>query len=607
MIQCVDISLSHAGNPLFKNVSFSLNKKERIGLVGRNGSGKTTLLRLLTSEETPDSGTILIPKDYRLGYLQQHIHFTFDSILDETCLGLPQGEQDQTFKAEAMLLGLGFTKDTLKLPINNLSGGYQLRIHLAKVLLSNPDCLLLDEPTNYLDILSLRFLSRFLQRWDKELILISHDREFMDGVTTHTLGIHRNQVKKVQGPTTALFSLIVQQEEQYQKQKITQEKKIAHMQSFIDRLGAKATKAAQTQSRKKMLEKIPALEELKSLENLDFTFQETPFYGKKLLEASSIAFSYTKDSPLIKDVSLLLEKSTRVAIIGKNGSGKSTLLSLLARELVPQQGALFYADNISFGYFGQTNIQRLSKEKTVEEEIAAANPELSYSSVKAIAGTMMFPGKLSEKKVGILSGGEKSRVLLGKILAKPCNLLFLDEPTHHLDIESVEALLDALEAFSGAILLVTHSELLLKRLQPDALIICHEGRQEFFLGTYEEFLEKGGFEEESEEKVETRPSPRVDDRRARAEFVAARSRALKPLKNDIDALEKKIIALEEIQKIELQKLEHALGNQDTQVIQELVKTTGKRAKEIEDLFDHLLHLNAEYEEKSRSFKSENGD
>ncbi len=606
MIQCSDLSLSYTGVPLFLNATFSINKKERVGLVGRNGSGKTTLLRLLTQEESPDTGSILIPKDYELGYLNQHIRFSHENIVEEACLGLPAEEKTQVFKAEAMLLGLGFTKETLSSPVSTLSGGFHLRLHLAKVLLSEPDCLLLDEPTNYLDILSLRFLNRFLQRWQKELILISHDREFLDGIITHTLGIHRNQIKKVQGPTSNFFSLIVEQETLYEKQKATQEKKISHMQSYIDRLGAKASKASQAQSRVKMLAKIPALEELKAIESLEFSFQEKPFLGKKLLEASSIEFSYT-DSPLIKDVSLLLEKSTRVAIIGKNGSGKSTLLSLLAGELPPTKGTCIYADTITSGYFGQTNIERLSPEKSVEEEIAAANPNLPYTAVKSLAGLMMFSGKLSEKKVSILSGGEKSRVLLGKILAKPCNVLFLDEPTHHLDIESIEALMDALEAFSGAVVLVTHSELVLKRFQPDLLIICHQGRQELFLGTYEEFLEKGGFEEEIEEKPAAKPSPRIEDRRARAEAVAQRSKLLKPIKTQMEIQEKKIIALEEVQKAELQQLEQAYQEEKKETILTLLKSTGKREKEIQTLFQALLDLNTTYEERKCSLEYMSSD
>ena len=600
MIQCTDLSLAYVGVTLFEKVSFSLNEKERVGLVGRNGSGKTTILRLLTRQEIPDGGSIHMPKGYRLGYLDQHIRFTKEDVLDEACLGLPHDAQNDVYKAEALLFGLGFTETTLHSPISSLSGGFQLRLHLAKVLLAEPDCLLLDEPTNYLDILSLRFLKKFLQKWKRELILISHDREFMDSITTHTLGIHRAKMKKVQGGTENLFALLLQEEELYEKQKVTQEKKVAHLQSYIDRFGAKASKAGQAQARKKSLEKIPALEKLKSIESLDFSFHETLHNPLKLLEAKNLSFSYSQEDSLIKDFSLLIERSSRVAIVGKNGNGKSTLLSLLAQEIQPQNGLLIPSDNISFGYFGQTNIERLTQSKTVEEEIAQANPLLTYATTKQIAASMMFKGGSSEKKISVLSGGERSRVLLGKIVAKTCNLLLLDEPTHHLDVESIEALIDALEAFHGAIVIVTHSELLLRRLAIDTLVVCHEGRQEVFSGTYDEFLEKRGFEEEREE-VAVKKVPQKEDRVARAELVTQRSRALKPLKNKMEATEKRIIALEQEQKKEQSSLEMVVESGDSKTLQQLMQSIGKRQKEIDSSFEELIELHSTYEREKNTF------
>ena len=379
----------------------------------------------------------------------------------------------------------------------NVGVGFQLRLHLAKVLLSEPDCLLLDEPTNYLDILSIRFLSRFLKQWKGELILISHDREFMDDVTTHTLGVHRKKVKKVKGGTTVFFERVIQEEEIYARTRQNLEKKKAHLQSYIDRFGAKASKAAQAQSRQKMLGRIPALEELKNLYNLNFNFHERPFMGKKMVEVKEIVFSYEMEKPIIHEFSLAIEKGERIAIIGKNGYGKSTLLRLISGELGPLKGEVRVSEAASIGYFGQTNIQRLKDSATIEEEISVANPTLNLTDVKSICGQMMFGGDAAKKKISVLSGGEKSRVLLGKILAKPCNLLLLDEPTHHLDVESIEALIDALEDFEGAVVIVTHSELILKRLALHKLIVCHVSRQELFLGHYEDFLEKVGWEEEA--------------------------------------------------------------------------------------------------------------
>jgi len=499
MIQFDRVSLALSGHSLFQDVSFTLQKGEKCGLVGRNGSGKSTLLRLIEKEMESDQGNITCPKDYHIGYLSQHIHFTEETLLDEAALGLPYAERDHLYKAEKILFGLGFTKEDLYVHPSQFSGGFHLRLHLAKVLISHPDCLLLDEPTNYLDILSIRWLKKFLKEWKGEFIIISHDRDFMDQVTTHTMGIHREKVRKIKGSTIDFFEQILSEEEVHEKTRQKIDKKRAHMQSFVDRFGAKATKAAQAQSRVKRLEKEPALEKLNALYELSFSFNEAPFPGQKMVDGKELSFSYSEE-PLIEDFSLEIEKGERIAIIGKNGRGKSTLLRLIADDLEAKQGNLALSDNTKVGYFGQTHIDHLNGKHTIEQEIALANSTLNFSEVKGIAGLMMFSGALSEKKISILSGGEKSRVLIGKIIAKPCNLLLLDEPTHHLDIESIEALIDALESFAGSVVIVTHSELILRRLDLDKIIVCEKGKQTLFYGNYDEFLEKLGWEEEKKEQ-----------------------------------------------------------------------------------------------------------
>lgn len=497
MIQVDGLTLGYHGEYLFEGASFSIQPGERCGLVGRNGSGKSSLLKILAGKENPDDGTIAKRKNYLIGILDQHIVFTKPTLLEEAALGLRPDEQDYIYKAEAILFGLGFSEKDLDRNPSEFSGGYQLRLHLAKVLIGEPDCLLLDEPTNYLDIVSIRWFTNFLLEWKGEFLLITHDREFMDSVTTHTMGIHRQKVTKIKGSTINFFEQIMQKEEVYEKTRLNLEKKREHLQGFIDRFGAKASKATQAASKAKALGRIPVLENLKNLYQLDFNFNEAPFHGKKMLEASGVAFSYTPnvDKHLIDKLNIAIEKKQRFAIIGKNGRGKSTMLRLLAGDLEPLKGTIKRSDNLEIGYFGQTNIDRLHPRNTIEEEVASANSKLTYTQVKAICGLMMFSGDKSTKTNSVLSGGEKSRVLLGKILATRCNLLLLDEPTHHLDMESIEALIDAIEDFEGAVIIVTHSELILKRMQLDQIIICHEGKQEIFLGTYEEFLEKNGWHE----------------------------------------------------------------------------------------------------------------
>ena len=606
MIQVTDVSMSHGDHVLFAKATFTVNSGERCALVGRNGTGKTTLLRLIIGQETPDKGVVTMPKGYRLGYLNQHIHFSRPTVIEEAVLGLQEEDRDNVYKAERILFGLGFKAEDLISPTDKLSGGYHLRLHLAKVLLSEPNCLLLDEPTNYLDILSMRFLTRFLQKWNGELIVVSHDREFMDSISTHTLGIHRNSVRKVKGKIADLFAPILLEEETYEKSRETLEKKRTHMQTFVERLGAKASKASQAQSRKKMLAKIPALEALKAIEDLDFCFHEAPFQGKKLGEIKDASFSYhTDQGPLITNLSCVIGKGDRIAIVGKNGYGKSTILKLLAQEIKPHCGSVSFSDQASIGYFGQTNIQRLNEHSTVESEISSANPTLPFTDVRRICAQMMFKGKQAEKSIRILSGGEKSRVLLGKILAKSCNLLLLDEPTHHLDVESVEALIDAIEAFSGAVVIVTHSELILQRLELNTLIVCHAGRQELYMGGYEEFLRKVGWQEEAvTEKPKAAPIDRAEEKRRRAELVTLRSKALRPIKEQMDRLEATIITLEEAQKNDQHRFESLSEQGNSPAPQELLINMGKRAREIERLFEQLLELGNAYETKKNEFMLE---
>ncbi len=580
MIQFDKVSLAFSGHFLFEDASFTLQKGERCALVGRNGSGKSTLFHLINGTLEPDEGCISISKNYKIGYLQQHIHFSEPTILQEAALGLPSEEKDHLYKAEKILFGLGFTEEDLDAHPSQFSGGFHLRLHLAKVLVAQPDCLLLDEPTNYLDILSIRWLTTFLSKWPGEFILISHDRDFLDQVSTHTMGIHRQKVKKMKGSTIDFFQHILLEEELHEKTRTKTDKKRAHLQNYIDRFGAKASKATQAQSKQKMLEREPILEKLNQLSELAFSFHEAAFPGAKLLDAKHLQFGYTEE-PLIIDFSLEIEKGERVAIIGKNGRGKSTLLRLLGHDLIPKQGNLILSENTRIGYFGQTHIDRLNTQHTIEEEIGRANPALNFTQVKRIAGNMLFSGELSEKKISVLSGGERSRVLLGKIIANPCNLLLLDEPTHHLDIESIEALIDALEDFSGAIVLVTHSELILRRLNLNKIILCEEAKQTLFLGNYDEFLEKIGWEDEKKPN----PSKKTPNtRKERADGVLKRAAVLKPIEKQIEQQEKKIAALEELQKQSQHQLAQGAPSP------ELLKELSRQQKELIQLETELYAL-----------------
>lgn len=497
MIQVSRLNKAYAGQVLFEDMTFSLQKREKVGLIGRNGHGKSTLFRILLGQEEADSGDIAIPRGYRIGHLPQTIQFKERTVLAEACLGLPVGHEDEEWQARRILEGLGFSEEGMESSPQSFSGGFQLRINLAKLLLSDPDLLLLDEPTNYLDIVSVRWLQSELQQWRGELILISHDREFMDSVTTHSMMIHRGKVKKSEGDTHKLQDLIAQDEELYEKTRASQLKRKEEAEAFITRFRAQASKATLVQSRIKELEKMNIGDELSEIQSLDFNFTEQPFEAKYLLHCEDLRFGYTAEDLLIKNLSFAVKKNARIGVIGKNGRGKSTLMNLIAGGLKPLGGSIKAHAQMSLGYFGQTNVARLTMTNTVETEIMEANPLLGRTRIRGICGAMMFSGKMAEKKISVLSGGERSRVLLGKILAHPHNLLLLDEPTSHLDMDSIDALVESLRAFDGGVMIVTHSEMILRELC-DSLIIFGDSGLRFFEGSYEDFLERVGWESDAE-------------------------------------------------------------------------------------------------------------
>lgn len=583
MIRFDEVSLSYQGESLLEGISFALNKGERLGVVGRNGSGKTTLFRLIAGDEVPDSGSLMCTKGYRIGLLRQHSIFERRSVFDEALLGLQ--DKEHTYKAEAVLFGLGFQDDDLTRSPHELSGGYQLRLRLARLLLEEPDCLLLDEPTNYLDIVSIRWLYAFLRQFRGECILISHDRSFLDGVTTHIMGIHRKRVRKILGKTEEYYAQILQEEEVHERTRLNLLKKKEHMESFIERFGAKASKASQAQSRMKMVEKLPSLHQLAALSSLSFRFQEASFMGKRMIDTEDISFSF-KD-PLFSNLSLSVDKGDRFAFIGKNGRGKSTFLRLLAQELSPHSGTIRLSDHLRLGYFGQTNKERLDPEKSVFQEISCANPLLNTTEVHAICGLMMFSGQKADKKTALLSGGEKSRVLLGKIVATPCNLLLLDEPTHHLDMESIEALIAAIEMFEGAVVLVTHNEHILSRYNPNKILLFQEGEQSLFLGNYEEFLEKKGWIEEKNPSKEKKKVSLQQEKQERAEQMRLKSQALKPIEKAIQQMEGEIALLEQEQQKETDELIEASSQNHSSRIQSLSKSLAQRADRIDQAYDRL--------------------
>ncbi len=609
MIKIQGLNKSYGPQDLFENASLQMSPGERLGLVGRNGFGKSTLFRLLLEEEDPDSGSITKPRNYRIGHLAQHLNFTMPTILEEGCLGLLPEEEWDHYRVEAILFGLGFTKKDMDRAPSEFSGGFQIRLNLAKVLVSRPNLLLLDEPTNYLDIVSIRWLAGYLRDWDGEMILISHDRGFMDSVTTHTALINRRQIRKVEGNTEKLYELVAQEDEIYEKTLANEDKQRKHAEAFINRFRAQAGRAAMVQSRLKMLNRMPERQQRTEDKDLDFDFHYAPFEAKTLMTVTGLTFGYDANRPLMRDLTLQIQAHDRVAIIGRNGKGKSTLLNVLAGELQAQSGEVKTHPNMKLGYFGQTNISRLNPKMTVEQSVEDANGSLTKSAVMGLCGLMMFSGEQAEKKVAHLSGGEKSRVLLARILAAPANLLFLDEPTNHLDMQSIEALMESMEAFEGASIIVTHSEEILRRIATK-IVIFHHGKAELFPGTYDEFLERIGWDEEEgeEDPVPVVSAPIVnkkEERRQRSQQNVERSKLLGPLKEKITTLESSICANEEKLKNVNEGLVRASETKDTTAFASLSKEAKDLKKSIEEEFQLLESKSQELAEmESASSESE---
>ena len=605
MIQISNLSKDFGEQELFSDLSFKLNAGNRIGLVGRNGSGKSTLFKLILGEEHYDEGDIIIPKGYRIGALRQHLEFTEPTLREEASLALGGDAQYDIYKVEKILFGLGFVQEDLEKDPLSFSGGYQIRINLAKLLVTEPNLLLLDEPTNYLDILSLRWLKSFLRNFQGEVILITHDRDFMDAITTHTMGIVRRTLSLIPGNTHKFYEQLKSNDELYEKQKIAQDKKRKELEEFIARNKARASTASLAQSKVKQLEKMDFMDDLGFDTGLkfDFSFQDTP--AKVLLDVKDLSFGYTPEKRLFKNISFTLEKGECLAIIGKNGTGKSTLLNTIAGELKQLEGRVNSHASMSFGHFGQTNIARLHPTNTVMDEIYAANPSLSASNVRSICGGMMFSGNSAEKKVSLLSGGEKSRVMLGRILAHPANVLFLDEPTHHLDMDSIEALTKAIKNFKGSSIIVSHSEELLRRVA-DRLIIFAKDKAEFFEGGYDLFLEKIGWDEQDDmEEVKVTTAPKVnkkENKKLRATLIQERSKETSALKKEVDKLEAFIMETEDLIALHHAEIITASNKGESSKVMELSKLAAEEERQVEEKFERLEAAQTQLDEITRRYE-----
>lgn len=499
MLNLHNISVSFSGDFLFEDVTFLLNAGDRVGLIGKNGAGKSTMLKLLSREIQPDSGSIATEKEVKIGFLKQDIDFELGrTVLEEAYqafteiqkidLELAQINSDLEIRTdyesesysqllerlsdlthqyeilggyeyigttEKILLGLGFKREDFNKTTETFSGGWRMRIELAKLLLQKNDILLLDEPTNHLDIESILWLETFLNSFPGVVVLVSHDRTFLDNVTNRTIEISLGKIYDFNKPYTEFLSYRSELREIQLASQKNQAKKIEQTEKLIDKFRSKSSKASMAQSLIKKLDKIERIEvdqEDTAVMNISFPVSLTP--GKVVLEISNLTKSFGEKT-ILKDLNLLIERGAKIAFVGQNGQGKSTLIKAIINEF-EYQGNIKIGHNVQLGYFAQNQSEYLNGEKTVLDTMLDAATDANRAKVRDMLGAFLFRADEVDKKVKVLSGGERNRLALCVMLLKPINVLLMDEPTNHLDIASKNVLKTALQKFEGTLLLVSH-------------------------------------------------------------------------------------------------------------------------------------------------------
>ena len=452
-----NIVKEYSSKPILAGITFLVNKRDRIALVGKNGAGKTTLLRLIAGEETPTSGHISRDSDMTIGYLPQHmIHNEGTTLREEVDTVRDKQDPKSIGQMERVLLGLGFERTDFERPCSEFSGGWRMRIELAKILLQQPDLLLLDEPTNHLDIESIQWLEDWIKAAPCAAIIVSHDRAFIDNVTTRTIEISLGKIYDYNVPYSQFVTLRQERHEQQVRAYQNQQKMIKDTEEFIERFRYKATKSVQVQSRIKQLNKLERLEvDLEDNSRLRMKFPPAPRSGDFPVIADDVRKAF--GSHVVFDhVTFTIRRGEKVAFVGKNGEGKTTLVRCIMNELTDYSGTLKIGHNVKIGYFAQNQASLLDGELTVFDTIDRVATGDIRTRIKDILGAFMFGGEAIDKRVKVLSGGERSRLAMIRLLLEPVNLLILDEPTNHLDMRSKDVLKEALQAFDGTVILVSH-------------------------------------------------------------------------------------------------------------------------------------------------------
>ena len=593
MVSLSQVTVSFGGFDLFKDISFLINQRDRIGLVGRNGAGKTTLLKMIAGYQPIDSGIISKPSSLTMGYLPQEMKYTNKgSLIDEVrtafaeviiiekeiknienSLSTRTDYESKEYlelidklshltdrfhhleaggiesKIEKTLLGLGFLKTDFNRLTSEFSGGWRMRIELAKILLQNPELLLLDEPTNHLDIESIQWLEDFLKDYYGAVLLISHDRAFLDNVTKRTIEISLGRIYDYKVSYTKFVELRKERREQQMAAYVNQQKMIGDTERFIERFRSKATKAIQVQSRIKQLDKVERLE-VDDEDNADmhFKFPHAPHSGAVTLELEGLTKNYG-DLNVLKNIDLLIERGSKIAFVGKNGEGKTTLSRIILNE-IEYEGICKHGHNVKVGYFAQNQDELLDGEKTVFQTIDQIAVGDIRPKIRSILGSFLFSGEDVDKKVKVLSGGEKSRLALAKLLLTPVNLLVLDEPTNHLDMRSKDILKQALIKYDGTLIIVSHDRDFLNGLVNLVYEFKDHKIKEYLGGIYE-FLEKKKLAtlKELEKKIsviQTIKTVEITNNKEQYFEKKEQEKVVRKVKTQLIACEKKIDEIEKL-------------------------------------------------------------
>ena len=581
-LQVQELTLAFADREILRDVSFNMNEKTRCALAGANGCGKSTLLKALTGEIQSDSKKVSITKGARISYLPQSdivlgeksVYDTaeegysrFQAVLEEikdceerTGNGgkeamsaaerlselhetlVDSGYWDRKSRIETILMGLGFNVSDFTREAREFSGGYQMRIALARILVENPDFLLLDEPTNYLDIEAMTWLLDYLKGFNGGLMIVSHDQEFLDSLVTEVYELFNGRLTRYIGNYTKYTETRTMEIEALEKAKKKQEEDMEKTEEFIERFRYKATKAKQVQSRIKMMEKVETIEVPGHLKKLHFSFPPSPHSGNDVMVVENLNKKYG-DNTIYSDFSFLVSKGERLAITGRNGAGKSTLLRILAGVDPDYSGVVKDGAGVIKGYFAQDTEKTLNPDNDLVEELETIADTKDQPRLRNMLGAFLFSDDDVFKKVKVLSGGEKSRLALLKILLHPSNLLLLDEPTNHLDINAKEMLLEAIKNYGGTVIFVSHDKHFIKNLATRILYISQDG-PEFFTGGYDYFEYKLEEKEakwrvernKAKEKPEVKPVSSYSEMKAKRNRIRALEKELESISKEMDGL-----------------------------------------------------------------------